>query len=116
GLDEAESAKRLAEPARHLGVELATLPEQRPQRGKRERHAAAEAPENEDRDRREPPVQEEEDDQRRRSREQAADQLHQSRADEVTDALGIGHDARDEDAALGGIEVADRQTQDVRLD
>ena len=46
----------------------------------------------------------------------AADQLHQAGADQVPDAFGVGHDARDQDAGLGRVEVADRQPHDVRLD
>ena len=49
-------------------------------------------------------------------RDDAADQLHQAGADEVPDALGVVHDARDQHAGLGRVEVADRQPRDVLLD
>ena len=41
--------------------------------------------------------------------------MHQSRSYKVSDALGVGHDARDEHARLGGVEVLDRQPRDVLL-
>ncbi len=47
--------------------------------------------------------------------DEAADKLHQPGADQIPDAFGVGHDARHQHAGLGGIEVADRQAQDVRL-
>ena len=46
----------------------------------------------------------------------AADQLHEAVADQVPDALGVVHDARDQHAGLGRVEVADRQPRDVLLD
>ena len=45
-----------------------------------------------------------------------AGELHQAGADEVPDAFGVGHDARDQHAGLRRVEVADRQAHDVRLD
>ena len=42
GLDDADAAERLGEPAGDLGVDLAALAEQRPQRPERVGHAAAE--------------------------------------------------------------------------
>ena len=49
-------------------------------------------------------------------RDDAAGELHEAGADEVPDAFGVGHDARDQHAGLGRVEVADRQPRDVRLD
>ena len=43
-------------------------------------------------------------------------ELHEAGADQVPDAFGVGHDARDQDAGLRRVEVADRQPRDVRLD
>ena len=62
------------------------------------------------------PVQVEEIGQREDGGDDAADELHEAVADEVPDALGVGHDPRDQDARLGRVEVADRQPRDVRLD
>ena len=45
----------------------------------------------------------------------AADQLHQAGADEVADAFGVAHDARQQDAGLRRIEVAHRQAHDLGL-
>ena len=115
GLDDANPAERLPQAAGHVGVQLAAVPKQRPQLGERVRHAAAEARQDEDRDQREPPVQVEQHPQRNRRRHEPADELHQTRADQVADALGVRHDARDQDAALGRVEVADRKPQDIRL-
>ena len=56
-LDDADAAERLGEPAGHLGVDLAALAEERPQRAERVGHAAAEDAEHEDRDDRQLPVQ-----------------------------------------------------------
>ena len=55
---------------------------------------------------RELPVQIEQDGQRDDRRDDAADELHQAGADEVPDAFGVVHDARDQDAGLGRVEVA----------
>ena len=49
-------------------------------------------------------------------RQDRAGQLHEAGADEVPDAFRVAHDPRDEDAALGRVEVADRQAHHVRLD
>ena len=62
------------------------------------------------------PVQVEEDAERDDGRDDAARQLDEPVADDVPDAFGVGHDARDEDAGLRRVEVADRQARDVRLD
>ena len=74
------------------------------------------APRSDERDERQPPVQIEEIPERRDGRHDAAGELHQAGADEISDAFGVGHDARDEHAGLRRIEVADRQPRDVRLD
>ena len=42
--------------------------------------------------------------------------LRDAGPDQVADALGVGHDSRDQDTGLCGIEVADRQPRDVPLD
>ena len=62
------------------------------------------------------PVQVDEDAERDGRGQNRAGQLHQAGADEIPDALGVGHDPRDQDAALGRVEVADRQAHHVRLD
>ena len=110
-LHDPDAAERLRQPAGDVGVQLAALAEQRAQLGKGERHPAAEQREHEDRERRQFPVQPEQHAERDAGRDEAAEQLHQSGADQVPNALGVGHDAGDQDARLGGIEVADRQPQ-----
>ena len=57
GLDDADAAERLGEPAGDLGVDLAALAEQRPQPLERRRHPAAEGAEDDERDDRQLPVQ-----------------------------------------------------------
>ena len=51
GLDDADAAERLVEPAGDLGVDLAALAEERPQPFERERHHAAEGRQHDDGDR-----------------------------------------------------------------
>ncbi len=108
--------ERFGEPARHFGVDLPALAEERPQRAEGVRHAAAECRQHEDRDGRQVPVQPEQHAQPQHRGDEAADELHQARADEIPDAFGVGHDARDQHAGLRRVEVADRQAHDVRLD
>ena len=47
--------------------------------------------------------------------EQSADEVDEAGADEVAHALDVGHDARDQRADLGGVEVLQRQAADVLL-
>ena len=115
GLDDADAAERLGEAAGDFGVDLAAFAEQRPERPERVGHPAAEDAEHDQRDRREPPVQPEQHAHAEDGRDQATGELHESGADEVPDAVGVRHDARDEDAGLGGVEVAHRQPHHVRL-
>ena len=115
GLDDPDAAERLGEAAGDFGVDLAALAEQRPQRAERERHPAAEDAEDDQRDGGQPPVQPEQHAHAEHGGDEAADELHEAGADQVPDAFGVGHDARDQDAGLRGIEVADRQPHHVRL-
>ena len=116
GLDDADAAERLVQAAGDLGVDLAALAEERPQPLERGGHREAERAERDDVDQGQDPVEVEEIRQREDGRDDAADELHEAVADEVPDALGVGHDPRDQDAGLGRVEVADRQARDVRLD
>ena len=47
--------------------------------------------------------------------DEAANELHEAGADEIPDAFGVGHDARDQHAGLRRIEVANRQVHHARL-
>ena len=116
GLDDADAAERFVQPAGHLGVDLSALAEERPQAVERQRHRAAECGQRAERRERQPPVQVEENDERDDGRDDAAGELDEAGADDVADAFGVRHDARDEDAGLRRVEVADRQPRDVRLD
>jgi hypothetical protein len=62
------------------------------------------------------PVEPEEDAEAHDGGDEAADQLHQPGPHQVADAVGVAHDAGDEHAGLGGVEVAHRQVHDARLD
>ena len=64
---------------------------------------------------RQPPVEVEQHAEAEHGREDAADELHQAGADEIADAVGVAHDARQQHAGLRRIEVAHRQAHDVRL-
>ena len=116
GLDDADAAERLVQPAGHFRVDLAALAEERPEPLERQRHRAAEGGERDDGDRRQAPVQIEEIRERGNGGDDAADELDETDADQVPDAFRVGHDARDQNAGLRRIEVADRQPRDVRLD
>ena len=72
--------------------------------------------EHDERDDREPPVQPEQHADAEHGGHEAADELDEAGADQIPDAFGVAHDARDEHAGLRGVEVADRQAHDVRLD
>ena len=114
-LHDANPSQRLGEPAGDLGVDLATLAEQRAQFGERIRHPAAEQREDENRHRRQFPVQPEQHAQRDRGGDESPDELHQPGAHQIPDALSIGHDARDEDPGLGRVEIRDGQAQHESL-
>src|ERR1051326_6592024 len=107
--------ERLRQTAGHVGVDLAALAKQRPQPRKRVRHPPAEQREDQDRERGELPVQPEQHAQRDGRRDQAADELDQPRPNEIPNAFGVGHDARNQDAGLRRVEVGDGQAQHERL-
>ena len=100
GLDDAHPAQRLGEPSGELGIELAALAEQRADALEGERHDGAEDGEDGDVDEGEPPVEVEQHGERAERGDHAAGELHEPGADQVPDALGVVHDARDQDAAL----------------
>jgi hypothetical protein len=80
------------------------------------RHAAAERAEDHDRHAREAPIQIEEDAERDDGGDDRSGELHETGADEIPDPFRVRHDARDQDAGLGRVEIANRQAHDVRLD
>ena len=57
----------------------------------------------------------EQDDQRDTRGEQSAGKVDQPGSDQVAHAFYVAHNARDQDAALGGIMECDRQAPDVGL-
>jgi hypothetical protein len=90
--------------------------EERAQSLEGDRHGAAEHRERDEGRQRQPPVQVEQNAERDDRGDDAADELHEAGADEVPDAFGVAHDARNQDAGLRRVEISDRQARDVRLD
>ena len=83
---------------------------------KRKRHHPAKQPQGPaECDRGQTPVQIKKHDERDHRGNESANQLHQAGADKISNTFGVGHDARDEDAGLGRIEISDRQARDVFL-
>ena len=78
-------------------------------------HPDGEYREHDDADERELPVQVEQHAERDDGGHQAPGQLHDAGADEVADAVRVVHDARNQDAGLRRIEIADRQARHVHL-
>ncbi len=115
-LDHANAAEGLGQAPDHVGGDLAALLEQRAQCAERVRHPAAESREHEHGHHGQVPVQPEQDGEPHGRGEEAAHQLHQPGPNQVPDPFGVVHDPRDEDAGLGGVEVADGQAHDPRLD
>ena len=72
----------------------------------RVRHAAAERAQHDGGDAGQPPVEIEQDAEREDRGDDAADELHEAGADQIADAFGVAHDARDQDAGLRRVEVA----------
>ena len=66
--------------------------------------------------RRQVPVQIEEIRERGDGRDDATHELYETRSDQIPDAFRVGHDAGDQNARLGRIEIADRQPRHVCLD
>ena len=115
-LDDADSAQGLVEAAGDVRVDFSALPEERTQALEGNRHGGAEDAERRQGGQREPPVQIEQNGERDDSGDEAAHELHESGADEISDALGVGHDPGDQHAGLRRIEVADREPRHVRFD
>ena len=114
-LHQTHAADRLGEPAGDFGVDRAAFAEERTEARERLHHHRAEREQDEQRGARQLPVQIEQNDDRDQRRHDAAEELNQPRADEIAHALGVAHDARDQNAGLRRVEVRDRQTQHVRL-
>ena len=115
GLHDANASERFGEPAGNLRGDFSPVAEQRAQPFERRGHADGKRGEHDDADGGEPPIQIEEHAQRQHRRDESPGHLHQSRADEIADAVCVVHDARDQDARLRGIEISNRQPRDVRL-
>ena len=110
------AAERLGETAGDLGIDSAAIAEQWTQPRKSDRHHPAERKQHEDRDRRHAPVEIEEHPEADDGGEQSSGELDEARSNQIPDALGVRHDARDQHAGLGGVEIGNRQVKHVRLD
>ena len=115
-LDDPDAAKRFAEASRHFRIDLAALAEEWAKAFECRRHADAERGEDHDGHGGQAPVQIEKDADRHDGGQDRTGQLYETRPNEIADALGVRHDARNQDAALRRVEVTDRQPHDVRFD
>ena len=106
GLDDPDPSERLVQPASHLGIDLPALAEEWPKAVEGERHRAAEGGQRPKRREREPPVQIKEDPERDHGGHDAAGELDEAGADDVTNTLSVRHDPRDQDAGLRRVEIA----------
>ncbi len=103
------------EAAGNFRGDFSSIAKQRTKLAERDDHSDRKHGEHDDADQRELPVEVEQHAQRNDGRHQTADQLHQPGTDEIPDSVGVVHDARNQDAGLGRIEVARRQPGDVPL-
>ena len=115
-LDQAHSTHRLSQAAAHLLLDPPSLPEDGSQLLEGESHRGREKEQQRDRADRQLPVEPEKHDQRDGCGEEPSDEVHQARPDEVADTLRVVHDARDEAPALGLVEKAHGEMNDVCLD
>ena len=113
GFDDTDAVEGLAQPPRHVGVDLLPFAEDGAEPPERIRHHRAEGGQDQQRDHRHLPVEIDQIAEGERRRKDTADEQHDAGADEVADAVGVGHNTRDQHAALGVVEEADRQADDV---
>ena len=114
-LDNANAGKTFREPPGDLCVDLASLTKNGTQVGKGVGHHSCECRQHYQRDERETPVEVEQHYHGNRRGDEPSGQLDQAGADQVANALGVGHDARDQYAGLRGIEVRHRKSRYVLL-
>ena len=114
-LDDTDAPEGFVEPPRDRGIDLPALPENRPQPSEGKRHANAKGHQDQEGDRRQLPIQIKEDDEGDGCGDETTTQVHEPSADQVPDPFSIGHDPRDEDTRLCGVEVTDRQARHMRL-
>ena len=115
-LDDPDSGEGLGQPAGDFGVDLRALAEERPQRPERIGEDQAEEREDREGDERQLGAEVEEDSEGEQGRQKAPHELHEARADEVANALGIRHDPGEEHARLRLVEEGHPQAADVGLD
>ena len=92
-LDDADASERFGEAAGDLSVDLAALAKEWTETLERSGEPAAKDAEDEDGHRSQAPIEIEEDAEREHGRDNRARQLHDARADQVSDAFGVRHDA-----------------------
>ncbi len=115
GLDDADAPEGLREAAGDFCGDFSALAEQRSNALERQRHADGKQGQHDDADGGQAPVQIEQHAQRDDGGHQPARHLHNAGADEIADAVRVVHDARNQDAGLRLVEVANREPRDVRL-
>ncbi len=114
-LDDANASQGLAQTAGDLGVDLPALAEDGAELAEGERHDAAEDQQHSQGHQGQLPVEVEEHQQGQGGGEQTAHELYQTGAHQVPDALGVGHDAGDQDSTFGVVEESRGQARHVFL-
>ncbi len=114
-LDHTDSAEGLGQPAGDLRVDLAALAEDGPDGTKRLAQAGAKDSQESEGDSGHDRTDAHENDERYDRRQQAADKIDQTGADEVTNAFHVAHDARHQHSRLVGIVVRDGEPPNVLL-
>ena len=114
-LHHAHAAQRLGQPSGHLGLDLAALAEDRPERAEGPAQHEAEDRERAQGDEGHDRADAQHDREREDRGQQPAQELDQAGADQVPHALHVAHDARHQLPGLVGVVVGDRQPADVRL-
>ena len=115
GLDDADAGEAFRQPPGDVAIHLAALLEHRTRGRERPEHDSGEGEERQEDHRRQTRAEMEEEERREAGRDDAAEDLREPGADEIADSFGVVHDARDEHAGLGRVEVADRQALHVLL-
>ena len=115
-LHHAHAGQRLGEPAGDLGVDLAALAEDRPDAPERLAQPQRERRDKQQGQPREQRADAQQQDQCNQRGQNPAYELDQARADEIADALHVGHDAGNQHPGLVGVVVRHRQAAHVFLD
>src|SRR5216684_756386 len=114
-LDHAYSAQRLCEPAGHLGIDLAALPENRPDRRERFIECNAKTDKRSDGNQRHLWTGTEQQNESNAGGDKASSKVHQSGPQKVAYPFHVAHDAGYQTASLVGVVKSNWQARDVGL-